>query len=54
LSIVDPHLKREDGDDELGVLDVKIHTTSGKIIDVEIQVAARTPMKEQIYTMYRK
>jgi predicted transposase/invertase (TIGR01784 family) len=38
IAIVDPHLKREAEDDKLGILDVKIHTTSGSVIDVEIQV----------------
>ncbi len=38
LTIVDPHLKKEHAEDKLGILDVKIHTKSGKIIDVEMQV----------------
>jgi predicted transposase/invertase (TIGR01784 family) len=36
IAVVDPHLKREAEEDKLGVLDVKIHTTSGNVIDVEI------------------
>jgi predicted transposase/invertase (TIGR01784 family) len=38
LVIVDPHLKRLSQDDKLGILDVKINTKSGHIIDVEIQL----------------
>jgi predicted transposase/invertase (TIGR01784 family) len=38
VTIVDPHLLREFKDDKLGIMDVKITTTSGKIINVEIQL----------------
>jgi predicted transposase/invertase (TIGR01784 family) len=38
LTIVDPHLKPEEETEKLGILDIKVHTTSGKIINVEIQV----------------
>jgi predicted transposase/invertase (TIGR01784 family) len=38
IVIADPHLKRETEEDKLGILDVKIHTTSGNVSDVEIQV----------------
>ena len=38
LSIVDPHLLREYEGDKLGILDVKVKTRTGKIIDIEIQV----------------
>jgi predicted transposase/invertase (TIGR01784 family) len=48
LTIVDPHLKREERDDKLGILDVKINTKSGNIIDVEIQIADDVPMQERI------
>ena len=48
LAIVDPFLKREHYDDKLGVLDVKIHTPGGRIIDVEIQVEAQADMWERI------
>jgi predicted transposase/invertase (TIGR01784 family) len=40
LTIVDPNLKREFADDKAGVLDVKVHTKTGIVIDVEIQVSA--------------
>ena len=48
LVIVDPHLHRESPDDKLGVLDVKIHTTTGKVIDVEIQVEPQGHIWERV------
>jgi predicted transposase/invertase (TIGR01784 family) len=36
VTLVDPHLARESPDDKMGVLDVKVKTRSGKLIDVEI------------------
>jgi predicted transposase/invertase (TIGR01784 family) len=36
--VVDPNLDREFIEDKLGVLDVKIHTGSGKVIDIEVQI----------------
>jgi len=48
LVIVDPHLHREYPEDKLGILDVKIHTTSGKIIDVEIQVEPQSHIWERV------
>jgi len=48
LVIVDPHLHRESPDDKLGVLDVKIHTTTGQVIDVEIQVKPHRRIWERI------
>jgi predicted transposase/invertase (TIGR01784 family) len=38
LTVVDPNLDREFIEDKLGVLDVKINTASGKVIDIEVQV----------------
>jgi predicted transposase/invertase (TIGR01784 family) len=38
LTFMDTHLKPEAGDDKLGILDVKVRTKSGKVIDIEIQV----------------
>ena len=48
LVIVDPTLRPEHPDDKLGILDVKIHTTTGKIIDVEIQVEPQSYIWERI------
>jgi predicted transposase/invertase (TIGR01784 family) len=39
LTVVDPHLKREHPDDKLCVLDVKVKTTSGRVINVEVQIS---------------
>jgi predicted transposase/invertase (TIGR01784 family) len=38
LSFLDTSLKPETEDDKLGIVDVKVRTKSGKIIDIEIQV----------------
>jgi predicted transposase/invertase (TIGR01784 family) len=38
LTFLDTHLKPESEDDKLGIVDVKVKTKSGKIIDIEIQV----------------
>ena len=40
LIFLDTHLKPEADDDKLGILDVKVRTKTGKIIDIEIQVNA--------------
>jgi len=38
LTFLDTHLKPETEDDKLGIVDVKINTKTGKIINIEIQV----------------
>jgi len=38
LTFMDTHLKPEFGEDKLGILDVKVKTASGQIINIEIQV----------------
>ena len=38
LTFLDTHLKPETDDDKLGILDIKVQTKSGKIINIEIQV----------------
>ena len=48
LVIVDPHLRGQYPEDKLGILDVKLHTTTGKIIDVEIQVESQADMWKRI------
>jgi predicted transposase/invertase (TIGR01784 family) len=48
LTIIDPNVKREALGDKAGVLDVKLKTKSGKIIDVEIQVDSYLPLRERI------
>ena len=47
LTIVDPHVKKETADDKYGILDVKVHTKSGNIVHVEIQVEPIPEMKER-------
>ena len=39
LTILDTHLKPEFENDKLCILDVKIHTKTGKIVNVEVQVS---------------
>jgi predicted transposase/invertase (TIGR01784 family) len=48
VMIVDPHLKGELPDDKQGILDVKVKTPSGKIIDIEIQIVEHPQMRERI------
>jgi len=48
LTIVDPSIKRETETDKLSIVDVKVHTTTGKVIDVEIQVAPNQDMAKRI------
>ena len=43
LIFLDTHLKPETKEEKLGILDVKVKTTSGKILNIEIQV---DPIKE--------
>ena len=38
LTFMDTHLKPEFEDDKMGIVDVKVKTKTGKIIDIEIQV----------------
>jgi predicted transposase/invertase (TIGR01784 family) len=47
LTIVDPHLKREHTDDKAGILDVQVHTASGLIINVEVQVASYAGLRNR-------
>ena len=42
IIFLDTHLKPESEDDKLGIVDIKVKTKTGKIIDIEIQV---NPMK---------
>ena len=46
--IVDPHLAGELPDDKEGILDVKVKTPTGKVIDIEIQLAEQPQMRERI------
>ncbi|GHT95312.1 hypothetical protein AGMMS49545_18060 [Betaproteobacteria bacterium] len=48
VMIVDPHLKGEAPDDKQGILDVKVKTPTGKIIDIEIQIVEQPQMRERV------
>jgi predicted transposase/invertase (TIGR01784 family) len=48
LDLADPHVQRRHKDDKLGILDVKVYTASGKVIDIEIQVLPEADLKERI------
>ena len=48
ITLVDTHLPQESKRDKLGILDVKVRTKSGNIIDIEIQVANIPHMRERI------
>jgi predicted transposase/invertase (TIGR01784 family) len=48
VSLADPHLAADFPGDKESVLDVKVKTRTGKVIDVEIQVAEHPQMRERI------
>jgi predicted transposase/invertase (TIGR01784 family) len=48
IDIVDPQVGRRRPEDKLSILDVRVHTASGKIIDIEIQVSREVAFKERI------
>jgi len=48
LTFLDTHLKREFEGDKLGILDVRVRTTSGQIINVEIQVEPQDYIAKRI------
>ena len=48
VTIVDPNVKKEYSKDKAGILDEKIHTVSGTVIDVEIQVEPDAPLEKRI------
>ena len=51
LTIVDPFLKKDSVDDKYAILDVKLHTVSGSIIHIEIQLRVLADLKSRtIYT----
>lgn len=47
LTIVDPHVKKESENDKYGILDVKVHTKSGRVVHVEVQLWFIPEMKER-------
>jgi predicted transposase/invertase (TIGR01784 family) len=48
ITIVDPYVKKEFKTDKYGIFDVKIHTKSGNVIQVEIQVEDIADMKKRV------
>ncbi|MDR1062870.1 MAG: Rpn family recombination-promoting nuclease/putative transposase [Azoarcus sp.] len=48
VTLADPHLSRENLGDKLGILDIKVKTRSGKVLDVEIQICDLPQMRERI------
>ena len=48
ITLVDTHLLQENKHDKLGILDIKVQTKSGNIIDIEIQLANIPHMRERI------
>ncbi|GHT94783.1 hypothetical protein FACS1894141_2110 [Spirochaetia bacterium] len=48
LLIVDPFLKRLWKRDKQGVLDIKVNTHSGKVVQIEVQVRQFPPMRSRI------
>jgi len=47
ITVVDPFVKADYAGDKYGILDVKIHTKSGRVIDTEIQVDPVDEMNER-------
>jgi predicted transposase/invertase (TIGR01784 family) len=48
IQLADPHAKREREKDKLGILDVKVRTKTGQLIDIEIQVSDTPFMRKRI------
>ena len=48
IQITDPHSKRKYKRDKLAILDVKVITTTGKIINIEIQISIAPEMRKRI------
>jgi len=48
IEIADPHLLREYPEDKLGIIDVKLHTKSRKVVHIEIQLSVTPETRERI------
>jgi len=48
IRITDPFLQKESAEDKLGILDVKLETTSGHIIDIEVQLWSLPDMRGRV------
>jgi len=47
LTVVDPHVKKESENDKYGILDVKVHTKSGRVVHIDVQLWFVPEMKER-------
>ena len=41
LEIIDPNLGRDFIEDKLGILDIKLTTVSGKVLNIEVQIKSQ-------------
>jgi predicted transposase/invertase (TIGR01784 family) len=48
LTIINPFLKKDSQDDKYGILDVKLHTKSGSVVHIEIQLIVLTNLRSRI------
>jgi predicted transposase/invertase (TIGR01784 family) len=48
IEIIDTHLERDFPDDKLGILDVRVKTKNGKLVDIEIQLYEMPFMPERV------
>jgi predicted transposase/invertase (TIGR01784 family) len=48
IELLNPFLPGEALDDKVGILDLRVRTKTGKLIDVEIQVANHSALKERV------
>lgn len=48
ITIVDPNLRIEKEKDKVGILDIKLKTKSGRVIDIEIQLVEMAEMSERV------
>jgi predicted transposase/invertase (TIGR01784 family) len=48
IELADPELQREYAADKLSVIDLKLYTTSGRVIDIEIQTCDTGEIKQRI------
>jgi len=48
LSFIDTHLKRGGKGEKMGILDIKVRTKTGKVIDIEIQVNPTTNIGKRL------
>jgi predicted transposase/invertase (TIGR01784 family) len=47
LTIIDPHPCPDTADGKLGILDVRLHTRTGKTVNIEIQLSSLPEMRQR-------